>query len=422
MLSINLVPLGYNPVYSYGLTYTMQLNRREVPGSQSTTGNPLDVQWGLNDLGQVHRVTLSLAANIRNVVRLSYNMMAASGVPVTPRVVGDINGDGYGNDRACIYDPRSTSDPALANAMQTLLESGSPIARRCLARQLGQLAALGKCRGPWTFQGANQLGITINPLKLRMPQRAAIQLAVGNPLRGLDVLLHGSSRIHGWGRTIAPDQNLLYVRGFDAATQRFLYDVNQRFGSTRPQQSLAIAAPVTFTALMRLDIAPAREKQDLILTLNRGRTTEGAIAAESMLRALYGSGGVPNPIATIVRQAALLNLSQAQSDSLSALDRWFAIRLDSIWTPIAVALAALPRDYDANEAYAMYRKGRVASFDLMIRMAPGVNAMLTAPQRRLLPPLVAMQLDVNYLATIRASTSGYTTGSGAFPIGGGLPR
>jgi hypothetical protein len=58
----------------------------------------------------------------------------------------------------------------------------------------------------------------------------------------------------------------------------------------------------------------------------------------------------------------------------------------------------------------------------MIRMAPGVNAMLTAPQRRLLPPLVAMQLDVNYLATIRASTSGYTTGSGAFPIGGGLPR
>jgi hypothetical protein len=349
-------------------------------------------------------------------------MMAASGVPVTPRVVGDINGDGYGNDRAFIYDPPSTSDPALANAMQTLLESGSPIARRCLARQLGQLAALGKCRGPWTFQGANQLGITINPLKLRMPQRAAIQLAVGNPLRGLDVLLHGSSRIHGWGRTIAPDQNLLYVRGFDAATQRFLYDVNQRFGSTRPQQSLAIAAPVTFTALMRLDIAPAREKQDLILTLNRGRTTEGAIAAESMLRALYGSGGVPNPIATIVRQAALLNLSQAQSDSLSALDRWFAIRLDSIWTPIAVALAALPRDYDANEAYAMYRKGRVASFDLMIRMAPGVNAMLTAPQRRLLPPLVAMQLDVNYLATIRASTSGYTTGSGAFPIGGGLPR
>jgi hypothetical protein len=303
--------------------------------------------------------------------------------------------------------------------MRELMDNGSTIARDCLRSNLGRIAPMGSCRGPWTISGNNSVNLTINPLKIRMPQRASIQLAVGNPLRGLDILLHGTNKIHGWGQTIAPDQNLLFVRGFDPSTNRFRYDVNQRFGSTRPQQSLSIAAPVTFTALVRLDIAPTRERQDLTHLLDRGRRNRDPLAPEELIRATYLSGGVPNPIAVMLRQADQLRLTERQADSLAVLDRWFTIRLDSIWTPIARALAALPDDYNRDEAYAMYKRGRIASFDLMIKMAPLVKAMLSPAQHRLLPAFTAMQLDVNYLETIRASTSGYSTAPGAFSIGGG---
>ena len=51
---------------------------------------------------------------------------------------------------------------------------------------------------------------------------------------GLDQLLHGSSGLHGWGSAPIVDGTLYTVRGFDPATQRFVYQVNPRFGSTNP--------------------------------------------------------------------------------------------------------------------------------------------------------------------------------------------
>ena len=34
-----------------------------------------------------------------------------SGNPFTPSVSGDVNGDGYNNDRAFIYNPATTTNP-----------------------------------------------------------------------------------------------------------------------------------------------------------------------------------------------------------------------------------------------------------------------------------------------------------------------
>ena len=64
-------------------------------------------------------------------------------------VAGDVNGDGYTNDRAFIP-TGGCDDPALASGMQSLLENGSPAARE-LSREAARKA-----------RGAQQLSGTVD--------------------------------------------------------------------------------------------------------------------------------------------------------------------------------------------------------------------------------------------------------------------
>ncbi|HET9423969.1 MAG TPA: hypothetical protein VFO55_01250, partial [Gemmatimonadaceae bacterium] len=406
-LTLSLSPMSFGSTFSYSASYTIAANRRLVQGFTSTAGNPLDREWGLNDLNSMHQVQLNLGTNIRNVLRVNWTIVGRSGAPITPRVSGDINGDGSGgNDRAFIFDPARTADASLAAGMQRLLESGSPIARDCLRRNLGTVAGLGSCRGPWTLSGNNSINLTVNPLKVRMPQRAQLRFQVGNPMGALDLLFHGAGNIRGWGQQSSPDQTLLYVRGFDAATKTFRYEVNQRFGSTRPQQNVNRASPVTITALIQLDLGPTRERQQLTQMLDRGRSRQGQVAGEPQLRSQYVTGGVvPNPFIAMLRQAERLKLTPEQGDSIATLNRFYMTRLDSIWTPVAKYLSQLPKEYDQGDAYARYRSAREASVDLLLEFAPQVKNLLTAEQKRLLPQSLVNNMDPKYLKAIRSSTA-----------------
>jgi hypothetical protein len=406
-LSVNLSPMNFSSNWNYSVSYTLASNARLVQGFTSTAGNPLDREWGQNDLNAMHSIQLNLGTNIKNVLRMSWTIVGRSGQPITPRVSGDINGDGVsGNDRAFIFNPAATGDSAIAADMRRLLDTGSPIARACLTRNLGRIAGMGSCSGPWTISGNNSINLTVNPLKVRMPQRAQLRFQLGNPMGALDLLFHGASNIRGWGQQSSPDQTLLYVRGFDPATQRFKYEVNQRFGSTRPQQSINRAAPVTITALIQLDLGPTRERQQLTQMLDRGRSTQGQIAAEPQLRSQYVTGGVvPNPFIAMLRQADNLKLTPEQADSIATLNRFYMTRLDSIWTPVAKYLAELPKEYDQGDAYARYRGAREASVDLLLEFAPNVKKLLTPEQKRLLPQSLVNNMDPKYLKAIRSSTA-----------------
>jgi hypothetical protein len=346
-------------------------------------------------------------------------------MPYTPLVAGDINGDGYSNDRAFIYNPAQTADATLASSMQSLLNSASGNVRDCLMKQLGFLAERNSCQGPWTSQAT--MTITFNPLKFRMPQRATLSFQIGNPLGAADLVLHGNDRLRGWGQFAFADPNLLAVRGFNPTTQRYTYDVNQRFGSTLPALTV-VRAPVTVTAMMRFDLGPTRERQALTQQLDRGRRTRGNKAPEPMIKAIYGgSGGVMNPLAAILRQADTLGLTGAQADSIATLNRTYVIRLDSIWSPVAKYLAALPDNYDRDDAYRRYKRAREASVDMLINLAPDIRHLLTTEQRRKLPALVASYLDTRYLASIRSGTAGGQQGGPMMfpggmmmPAGGGM--
>lgn len=415
-LRASLSPLSFNTRYNWSLSYVYSNVRERVRGfGTNTAGDPLAQEWARSNFDSRHQVQYSLYWNALDLIRINWFGNVRSGTPFTPVVAGDVNGDGYQNDRAFVFDPSGgAADPALATSMRALLASSSGRVRDCLAGQLGRVAGRNSCQGPWTHNA--NLSISFNPIKVRMPQRATLSFNISNPLGAADLLLHSDAKLRGWGQQPIPDASLLYVRGFDATANRYRYDVNQRFGATNPQFS-AFRAPVTVTAMLRFDVGPTRERQALTQQLNVGRSQEGNKLPEGIIKAIYGSGGFVNPLATILRQADTLQLTVPQADSLATLNRWYLIRADSIWTPIAKSLAALPDRYDADQAYGAYRQGRRATIDLLVRVAANVRGLLTADQRRKLPPLVASYLDPRYLASIRSGTAG-VGGAGGFPGGG----
>ena len=409
-------PLSFNSAFSWNLSYVYTNVRERARGfGANTVGNPFDFEWARSNFDSRHQIQYSFFYNILDLVRVSWNGSFRSGLPFTPLVAGDVNGDGSSNDRAFIFDPATAKDPAIASAMQSLLAGASDNVRNCLQRQLGALAGRNSCDGPWTSQA--NLSISFNPVKLRLPQRATLSFAVSNPLGAADLLLHGENKLRGWGQQPSPDQSLLFVRGFDQAALRYKYDVNQRFGSSNPAFT-PYRTPVTVTAMLRFDLGPTREQQSLTQQLNIGRRSDGNKLPEQMLRAIYASGGLVNPIATILRQSDTLQLTSSQADSLATMNRQYVVRLDSIWSPVTKYFAALPERFDEGDAYARYRQARESTVDLLKKIAPAIKSLLTDEQRRKLPTIVTSYMDQRYLASIRSGTAG--AGGGAFFPGAGM--
>ncbi len=414
-LRASLSPLSFNSNYSWSLSYVWSSIRERVRGfGTNTAGDPFAEEWARGSFDSRHQIQYMLYWNAFDWVRINWFGNVRSGTPFTPTVAGDINGDGYANDRAFVFNPASVNDAAVATSMRALLASSSARVRDCLTKQLGGIAGRNSCEGPWTHSA--NLSVSFNPLKVRMPQRATLSFAISNPLGAADLLLHSNDKLRGWGQMAIPDASLLYVRGFDPTTQKYRYDVNQRFGATNPQFT-PFRMPVTVTAMLRFDIGPTRERQSLTQQLNVGRTTDGNKLPEGVLKAIYGSGGFVNPLATILRQTDTLQLTVPQADSIATLNRWYLIRADSIWSPIAKMLSQLPTNYDHDKAYGAYREGRRATIDLLQKVAASVRGLLTPEQKRKLPTLVTSYLDPRYLASIRSGTAG-SGSAGGFPGGG----
>lgn len=402
-LSVRLSPMTFSTRFSWGLSYVLSDVREQFRGFSSTAGNPFDVEVGPAAFNSRHQLSYNIGYNLFDVVRINWSGSFRSGVPYTPTIVGDVNGDGYSNDRAFVFDPATTADAAIAAQMQQLIGSVTGGAKDCLVRQLGQLAGRASCTGPWTQSAV--LSLSFNPVKVWMPQRATISFQIANPLGAADLMFNGSDDLRGWGQVRTPEQALLYVRGFNPATQRYTYEVNQRFGNTTPALT-ATRAPVRVTAMIRMDLGPSREWQNLSMQLDRGRTLRGNKVPEAMIKAMFGTGGIPNPIAQILRQADTLKLTGLQADSLATMNRSYVIRLDSIWTPVAREWAALPDTYDKRRVQDRYVAARRASVDLLVRLSPVIKQLLTQDQLRKLPAFIASYLDTRYLAMVRSGTQG----------------
>lgn len=417
-LALRLSPIRRTPSrFNWNGAYTYTSVREQVSGFNSTAGSPLGVEWARAGQGQ-HQISYTLRYLLFNAVAVTWNGQFRSGAAYTPMIAGDINGDGYSNDRAFVYGP-ADADPEMAAAMTQLLDGATGSVRECLERQLGRIAGRNSCRGPWSSSAS--LNVTLDRAKFRMPQRAAISFSLSNPLGAADLLLNGSDKLRGWGQTPSPDQQLLYVRGFDSQTRQYRYEVNQRFGATRPQ-FITLRSPVTLTTTVRIDLGATRERQNIEQSVGAGRNRPGSRNQESFYRTSV-PGQVFNPLSSILRQQDSLKLTATQADSIAVMNRRYTYRVDSIWAPVARHFASLGATYDAGDVYDRYARARRAQVDMLMQIAPSVVELLTPAQRRKLPAQVVNGLDRRYLLAVRDGNytfvGGGGGGGGGFGFGGG---
>jgi hypothetical protein len=131
-----------------------------------------------------------------------------------------------------------------------------------------------------------------------------------------------------------------------------------------------------------------------------------------------GANSLPNPLATILRSQDSLSLASVQADSIASMNRRYTFQSDSVWTAAGNQFAALPTEAREKAAYGIYLRARHAQVDLLKEMGPTVRKLLSAEQRRKLPPSVGNLLDPRYLASVRDGTGMYVRGSATTSEGG----
>ncbi|MGH7469983.1 MAG: TonB-dependent receptor domain-containing protein [Longimicrobiales bacterium] len=200
-------------------------------GLPQTAGNPNVPEWGISGNDRRHTLNLTLSHAITPELEVTAITQLSSGSPFTPVINSDINGDGSRNDRAFVPDPRASSDTALANAMTRMMALVPGRIENCIESQLGRVVERNSCRNGWT-QSLN-LRASFRPNLPQLGRRVTLSLDARNVLTGLDQLVNGIDNMKGWGEARSAESSLLEVRGFDANTNNFIYQVNEAFGQTR---------------------------------------------------------------------------------------------------------------------------------------------------------------------------------------------
>lgn len=166
--------------------------------------------------------TLPTMAGFKVGVRYS----GIGGTRYSLRVGGNVNGDFVAsNDLAFVFDPNDPNTaPAVAQAMQAVLNNGDSLARECVAKYVGRIAERNGCEngyfGTWDLRVSR---------KFMLPgSRTGMELALD--MFNVANLFDKKS---GVTKTLG-DQNLLNIRGFNPETQQYIYAVNPNVGVVSP--------------------------------------------------------------------------------------------------------------------------------------------------------------------------------------------
>ncbi|MDB4905988.1 MAG: hypothetical protein JWO05_772 [Gemmatimonadetes bacterium] len=345
----------------------------------------------------LHQVTLSYGEIIPHVGSVTLYSRIESPRKYSPLVEQDVNGDGLPNDRAFIQSPaaaRAAGDVAMADGMQSLLASTHGSAHDCLASQLDRAARHNSCSGPWTATLNAHFGLQRQFIGTAVPttKRLSTSLEFANVLGGLDQLIHGAGRMRGWGANAFPDRTLYSVTGFDAAKQRFRYQVNPRFGSTNPVLS-ALTTPFRATLLFTVNIGTPAEVQQVSRMLAPGRNGEGGTKLDSTKLAFQYRRSVPDYYKQVIELSDSLFLTRVQVEQLQDARRKYHVRADSMWGVLGGEFARLPDNYDPTAALRRQEEVIDAEWMLMRRELHFVRQVLTPLQWSLLPGIYAYLED-----------------------------
>jgi len=380
-----------NIPFRFGLVtfgYTWSDARSQARGfDQSTATDPRAIEWAAVATQPRHQFIVQAARPLYKFFYVSTAMKFASGLRYTPIVAGDVNGDGWFNDRAFIFNPGTGTDAAVTQGLRDLMANGSQSARDCLSSQIGTLAGRNSCVGPWSATMNASIFATNIP---KTDNRLNVTLNLANPLGGLDQLLHGSDHLHGWGMTPFPDGTLYQVRGFDPIAQRYQYQVNPRFGNTNPAFT-TLRSPFRMTLDVRWDYGPNRQEQAVVLNVRVKAPLAGTRATADTIQHRYvcgnaqGANGYSDIYRLLLRLSDSLALSRDQVEKMQARQKFMRAKADSVYGELAKYLFAMPMDFSAKVAAKRVTDTETDMWQLIYGEAGFLKELLTPGQIRLLP-------------------------------------
>lgn len=370
------------------LSYTLQATRRQFRGFDGASfGDPRAIEWSAGSSDARHAIVFSTGLYAPKVGVVTLFTRAQSGLPFTPIVQGDINGDGRFGDRAFVPDPGREPDPAVAAQIRSLLANGSSTAQSCIAQNLGRVADRNGCRGPWT----QSLNVQWSPqLPSKLSGRVVPSVYFQNVLAGVDQLVHGSENMRGWGSPAAVDPVLLVPRGFDPSSSRFRYDVNPRFADTRPGRNVLLN-PFRVVVDFSINFSTEYDLQKLRRAVEPIRAPNGAgwqrRSADS-LAAFYLSN-TSSVFKALIEETDSLFLSAGQVAGLQRADSVFSNRVRTVYVPLGEFLAKAQGGASKAELDSV-RATSKAYWKIFWEQPEIADSLVTPSQKELFPMLKSL--------------------------------
>ena len=374
-LTLGLSPDVFKFRNSYALYgsagYTLQWSRRQFRGFDGAAfGDPRIKEWsaGPNDARHIIVISGGFSSPITGTVTMFGR--AQSGLPFTPIVQGDVNGDGRSGDRAFVPNPATETDSRLASQMQSLLASGSGIAHDCLVGSLGRIASRNGCRGPWT----QSLNIQWRPpLPAKLSGRLTPNIYFENVL----------SRSQTF-----PDPVLLVPRGFNTATQSFSYDVNPRFADTRSSRTLT-RAPFRVILDFAVDLSVDFNLQRLRRAVEPVRGPSGWQRRSADSLAAFYLSRTSSLYKLLIEESDSLFLSKAQVTALQVADSVYSLRVRALYLPLGQFLAQSSGDPGKAQLDSV-TKTQTKYWEVFWEQPEIAAAIVNPSQRELMPMFKAM--------------------------------
>jgi hypothetical protein len=372
------LPTGFTVPGYWRVAYTLSRVHDQTRGYNGDTGgDPRGVESSRSALERRHQFLVIGTLPATRWFTTFLTGRFSSGSPYSPLVASDINGDGRINDRAFVFSPISP-DTLVSAGMRELLHSGlGRGALNCLTSQVGKIARRNGCSGPWT--AAVDVHSEIRPGRFGLSDRVSATVRVLNVFAGLDELLHGPSRMKGWGEPAAPDRILLAPVGFDTTNRRFNYRVNPHFGRTDGAQT-GFVNPFRISLDVRVLVGPDPRKNDFLEAIGQGPGDGGHKPTAEELKARFGEQ-VPDPFRMLLSLTDSLGLTPEQVSHLTAMQAAYAKDIDSLWDQ---ALGSLNLGSNALNVSRGVRELNEASMEVQrrqIRWGHAIRAVLSPTQR-----------------------------------------
>jgi hypothetical protein len=316
-LTVVAPPLG--DAFQFVIDYLLSVGTEELTGLGAPTfGDPRVQFWARSGMPrhQFHVTTLTRIGP----ARLGLRADLLSGIPFTPLVDGDINGDGRPNDLAFL--PASEHGSENARALNDFIRAAPPRVARCLASHRGEIAPARSCHGEWKLRVEASLDLAI-PVRLPVGDLvlSARSIGLGSALARVLGINAGVVR-----EDLFPDGRLWLVRGFDRDARAFSYELNQGFGRAVQAGSGVAGYPVFGLQVggeIRLGGPPTNPILRRLELLDGGDLRPRSGVRDALWRQ------VGNPIDSVLRWSNDIALTQHQQDTLHALRVEFIGAIDS---------------------------------------------------------------------------------------------